>query len=484
MDEFVNGSYIKYHVDKNNYVTSYTCVIKPAVEEFTKIISKNLYVDGTFCCGQFHLLCFCFLDANDHLQPIAGQYCLSEDHVNLELMFTEVWNAGLKDIKNLTIVSDEGTAITKFVEIIQEKYTSIKIDHVNCIVHLLRHVKDKMKKEGTDEYYNEVNHYFYKARRSPTEEIAKENLLCIKDYSEAAYDYITNNRMSSFIYTYETSHFLADTNNVSESVNAMFLSLEEEGNKVRKASSYGLLYRFILVALNQMKNRRVEAQSFAKNEMKLYKNYNYYSKYIMRYVVHLGYQYEMYSNHYTVLNPNSNIKQLFKVKDAIWGCTFEVDFNKRECSCLHFQQMKCPCIHAIAVLHTKNMHYDVLTYADDGYVNYNIMMNIFDIRDDYEEVLFHDINSKSTLSKEEERSIQNLFVIVPTKKKIEKRVLSIGEDITKRNGKKGKTKKQAKKKKKEKKETTRRKCMRNMDNTIIALKRQPPRQCKLKRTRQ
>ena len=109
---------------------------------------------------------------------------------------------------------------------------------------------------------NKVNHYFYKARRSPTEEIAKENLLCIKDYSEAAYDYITNNRMSSFIYTYETSHFLADTNNVSESVNAMLLSLEEEGNKVIKASSYGLLYRFILVALNQMKNRRVEVQSF------------------------------------------------------------------------------------------------------------------------------------------------------------------------------------------------------------------------------
>ena len=129
------------------------------------------------------------------------------------------------------------------------------------------------------------------------------------------------------------------------------------------------------------------------------------------------------------------------------------------------------------------MHYDVLSYVDDGYVNYNLIMNIFNIWDDYEEVLFHDINSKSTLSKEEERSIQNLFVIVPTKK-IEKRVLSIGEDITKRNGKKGKTKKQTKKKKKEKKETTGRKCMRNMDNTIIALKRQPPRQCKLKRTRQ
>ena len=91
-------------------------------------------------------------------------------------MFTEVWNAGLKDIKNLTIVSDEGTAITKFVKNIQEKYSSIKIDHVNCIVHLLRHVNDKMKKEGTVEYYNEVNHYFYKARRSPTEEMARENL--------------------------------------------------------------------------------------------------------------------------------------------------------------------------------------------------------------------------------------------------------------------------------------------------------------------
>ena len=84
------------------------------------------------------------------------------------------------------------------------------------------------------------------------------------------------------------------------------------------------------------------------------------------------------------------------------------------------------------------MHYDVLSYVDDGYVNYNIMMNVFDIQDDNEEVLFHGINSKSTLSKEEERSIQNLFVIVPTKKKIEKRVLSIGEDITKGNGRKGK----------------------------------------------
>ena len=130
------------------------------------------------------------------------------------------------------------------------------------------------------------------------------------------------------------------------------------------------------------------------------------------------------------------------------------------------------------------MHYDVLSYVDDGYVNYNIMMNIFDIQDDYEEVLFHDINSKSTLSKKEERSIQNLFVVVPTNQKIEKRVLSIGEDRNIRNGKKGKTKKQAKKKKKEKKETTGRKCMRNKDNTIIALRRQPARQCKLIRNRQ
>ena len=83
-------------------------------------------------------------------------------------MLTEVWNVGLKEIKNLTIVSNEGTAITKFVKNIQEKYSSIKIDHVNCIVHLLRHVKDKMKKEGTDEQYDDVNSNFYQARGSPT----------------------------------------------------------------------------------------------------------------------------------------------------------------------------------------------------------------------------------------------------------------------------------------------------------------------------
>ena len=41
-----------------------------------------------------------------------------------------------------------------------------------------------MKKEGTDEYYDDVNSNFYQARGSPTEEMAKENLLCIKDHTD------------------------------------------------------------------------------------------------------------------------------------------------------------------------------------------------------------------------------------------------------------------------------------------------------------
>ena len=55
------------------------------------------------------------------------------------------------------------------------------------------------------------------------------------------------------------------------------------------------------------------------------------------------------------------------VFDDGWNETFVVDLEKRECTCLSFQQNKFPCIHAIAVLHTREQFGSVFSYVDDCY---------------------------------------------------------------------------------------------------------------------
>lgn len=83
----------------------------------------------------------------------------------------------MNEAKHLIFVSDDGTAINSFVGKLSKELEGVNVEHVKCVVHLLRHIKDRMKKEDTLENYSDVRKIFYFARHSPTENVANTYLL-------------------------------------------------------------------------------------------------------------------------------------------------------------------------------------------------------------------------------------------------------------------------------------------------------------------
>ena len=58
---------------------------------------------------------------------------------------------------------------------------------------------------------------------------------------------------------------------------------------------------------------------------------------------------------------------VYVVYDNSWEEEFKVDFFHRCCGCGQFQENGYPCVHALFVLHQKNMLDDVESYIDEGY---------------------------------------------------------------------------------------------------------------------
>ena len=63
---------------------------------------------------------------------------------------------------------------------------------------------------------------------------------------------------------------------------------------------------------------------------------------------------------------------VYVVYDKSWEEEFKVDFFHRRCGCGQFQENGYPCVHALFVLHQKNMLDDVESYIDEGYYRKNV----------------------------------------------------------------------------------------------------------------
>ena len=415
-------------------MNAYTCVIKGAIDEFLKNINHIIYIDGTFCKDSGHLFTFSFLDANHHLQPMGCYFGRSENSAMMTLLFDEMWNAGLNEVSDLVFMSDDGSAINKFIKYLQTSHEGIlnkgiSVKHVKCVTHFLRHIKERLVNEGKENQFEAVRLLFYYARRSPTKEISDGYLDEIKEISEDVYNYIRDNREYYFVSDYEHIHFCSDTNNVSESLMNLLRNKKYYTKSTRNTGIFGVLFRFVLLSFHQMNERR-KCLELSKGDT----NYNEYCNYVMKELVHTGYLYEVLKSRYVIEQYNSTNK-VGVVKDTEWNLSFQVDFTTRKCSCGLFQNNKFPCIHAVAILHSNHEYYNVLSYVDHCYESKVIESKIFKLEKDFEKKLKHGINCKTRCRKSFEKLISGLTVNGFERRVLDRRILSVGERINRKNGK-------------------------------------------------
>ena len=431
MNEVSEGSYIKYFTDDHSVVSKYCVVIKPAIKEYLLNNPRSLFIDGTFSKDSGQLFCFSFMDCNHHIQPMGCLYSKSENTNDITILFNELWNSGLSEAKHIIFVSDDGTAINAFVQGVMKDHGDIRIEHVKCVSHLLRHMKTILADNDLESKYDLVRMLFYYARRSPTEQLANYFLSIIKDVCEDVYKYIVDKCMSCFIYKYDTPHYSIDTNNVSESVMNMLKSITFDFKTARKAGIFGCLYRFVYVSLEAMYKRREYVPCVSDENLKSFGNYDYFCEYIVSEMARIGYSYEVVKNRYSIKRHDEGTKK-YVIYDDEWKCNFEVDFDTRKCSCLAFQQNQYPCIHGVAALHMTNQYHMVMSYVNRQYSAFEIRKKITKV--DMEKVMHmaDNISCDSELNKELEKVIEDLKVLKFEKKRLRKRRASHGEVLAKR----------------------------------------------------
>ena len=114
---------------------------------------------------------------------------------------------------------------------------------------------------------------------------------------------------------------------------------------------------------------------------------------------------------------------------------YTINLKKRCCSCLYFQQNKAPFIHAIAVLHFNHQYHQVMSYVDEHYKSFNIFKSIPILNYDSIMSLGKSISSKSKLSVEQEKLIENLEIYDFKKAKLERSKLKLRQILLNRRSK-------------------------------------------------
>ena len=81
-------------------------------------------------------------------------YGTSENAASMMVLFDELWNAGLNKAKQIIFVSDNGSGINLFIKNLQNEHSDVRenhveIEHVLCVAHLLRHIRDVLDKANS-----------------------------------------------------------------------------------------------------------------------------------------------------------------------------------------------------------------------------------------------------------------------------------------------------------------------------------------------
>ena len=355
-------------MSKSLHLRTVLCILSIAVDCCVRNESPVVYVDACSCGKAGKLIVAVFMDMYHHVQPIGSYFVGEETDVNYSIFFSELLNAGLSRKDHIAIMSDGAPSISAaFNKTFAGLITEGRAIHLRCCEHEKRNIVDYMqrvlkydpKKLEDSEKVMRVKQLFYYIRNARNEEMRTVYMAHICEIDPMVGDYIYNLGGSNYVSRLPFPVFSQHSNNPCESMMGRLKLKENEGRAVRYSNVFNVFQRFVLVAVKFMDNRFNNLKLHPVVEGEVEYPDPVYCSFIVRTLIRLGCIYEVFRDKY-VVKENT-------VYDDGWDETFTVDLEKRECTCLSFQQNKYPCIHVIAVLHKREQFSSVFSYVDDCY---------------------------------------------------------------------------------------------------------------------
>ena len=272
-------------------------------------------------------------DSMKRLVPIATTFCYSESCANLKLMMNCVARSGLElnESKN-TIVSDRSKAA---FALLKSRLPFSR--HRFCEQHLIRNIKSALKVDFTSEQMNLIRACF---RALTYNEFEQHFDISLKEELPRVHTYLQKlNRECWASYTFlDTSNrtFGIVDNNLCESRN----------NSIMTARKQKSILETLYELCRKMGESIVQRQEVLRREV-------YQNTFLVPSIMDLFNVHRREAGSYTVEVQDLN-RRIFSVthktaKSKFRGARKVVNFTHSTCDCRKWQDLGCPCVHAVAV---------------------------------------------------------------------------------------------------------------------------------------
>ncbi|XP_060965465.1 uncharacterized protein LOC133034401 [Cannabis sativa] len=292
-------------------------------------------VDGTFLKAAYGgtLLCACTQDAAGHIFPLAFCVADSENDQSWKWFFKKFKEAyGVRE--HQCLISDR---IESLIKAAREIYP--EITHSYCGYHILSNLKTSFKQHAA-----KYNLPFFGAVKAYTEKQFEFHMAELDGLDKRIRPYLKKVGYEKWSRIHsQNKRYSTMTSNISESLNAANLAARELPITTLLECLRALVQQWTHT------NRTKVLNTFTKlsptGEDILLKNYTYLLN----------------------LEVKATTDYLFEVNGM--KESWEVDLEKRTCTCNRFQIDEMPCGHAVAVMREMNM--DPYTYCSDYYTKKN-----------------------------------------------------------------------------------------------------------------
>lgn len=346
------------------------CILSTAVEFCVRNQSPVVYVDACSCGKAGKLIVAIFTDMGHHIQPIGCYFVNEETDTNYSLFFSELLTAGLNRKERIAVMSDGALGIkTAFDITFADLVSAGRAIHIHCSEHEKRSITDYMHRvlkynpKNCEDSANicRIQQLFYCVRNASNDTNRMKYMTQISEVDGRVGDYIVSLGDSNYVSRLPFPVFSQHSNNPCASVMGQ-LKLKE--NERRCSNVFDVLQRFVLVAVRIMDSRYNSLDLHPVAEGVVEYPDPVYCSFVVSSIIRLGCIYEVFKDEFVVRDNT--------VLDYGWNELFTVDLERRECTCLSFQQNKYPCIHAIAILHERKQFSSVFSYVDDCYKRQSI----------------------------------------------------------------------------------------------------------------